>query len=46
MAKLNVGFIGCGGIAQAHMTALSQIASAQMVGFCDIDLEKAQTYAE
>lgn len=46
MAKLNIGFIGCGGIAGAHMDALSRIASAKIVAFCDVDLEKAQKRAE
>ncbi|MCD6351163.1 MAG: Gfo/Idh/MocA family oxidoreductase [Armatimonadetes bacterium] len=46
MAKLNVGFIGCGGIAQRHMEAIAKISNARMVGFCDIDLEKAQAAAD
>jgi myo-inositol 2-dehydrogenase/D-chiro-inositol 1-dehydrogenase len=46
MAKLNVGFIGCGGIARQHMAALSQIPNAKMVGFCDVELERAQKAAE
>ncbi len=45
MAKLNVGFIGCGGIARQHMKALSNIASANMVAFCDVNLERAEQAA-
>lgn len=46
MAKLNVGFIGCGGIARQHMAAISKIASAKMTAFCDIELDRAKAAAE
>ena len=43
MAKLRVGIIGCGGIANSkHMSALKDIKEVEMVAFCDIILEKAQ----
>ncbi len=46
MAKLNVGFIGCGGIARQHINALAGISTAKLAAFCDIDLEKARALAE
>ncbi|MBC7287866.1 MAG: Gfo/Idh/MocA family oxidoreductase, partial [Armatimonadetes bacterium] len=46
MAKLNVGFIGCGGIARQHINALTQIPTAKLIGFCDVDLQKARAVAE
>ena len=43
MAKLRVGIIGCGGIANSkHMSALANIKEVEMVAFCDIILEKAE----
>ena len=43
MAKLRVGIIGCGGIANSkHMSALKKIEEVEMVAFCDIILEKAE----
>jgi predicted dehydrogenase len=46
-----IGFIGCGGIANAHARALASLKGrVEMVAFCDIDEERArwfsQTYAE
>jgi myo-inositol 2-dehydrogenase/D-chiro-inositol 1-dehydrogenase len=46
VAKLNVGFIGCGGIARSHMAALAKIPKARMVGFCDVELARARAAAE
>ena len=44
---VKVGIIGCGGIANGkHMPSLSKIPNVQMVAFCDIVEEKAQTAAE
>ncbi|MFA4028299.1 MAG: hypothetical protein GDYSWBUE_000179 [Candidatus Fervidibacterota bacterium] len=43
---VRIGFIGCGGIAQQHMNALSNISEAQLVAFCDIDIERARAAAE
>ncbi len=43
MAKLRLGIIGCGGIANGkHMPALSKIAEVEMVAFCDIVVERAE----
>jgi myo-inositol 2-dehydrogenase/D-chiro-inositol 1-dehydrogenase len=45
MPKVKVGFIGCGGIAQAHMEALTKVKDAQMVAFCDLVADKAKDAA-
>ena len=43
MAKLRLGIIGCGGIANGkHMPALKKIAEVEMVAFCDIVVERAE----
>ena len=44
MARIvNVGIIGCGGIAQnKHMPSLSKIENVRMVAFCDLIPERAQ----
>lgn len=45
--KLKVGIIGCGGIANGkHMPSLAKIAEIEMVAFCDIEVEKAETAAK
>jgi predicted dehydrogenase len=44
--KVRIGFIGCGGIAQQHMNALKTIPEAELVAFCDIDIERASTAAK
>ncbi|RKY61634.1 MAG: gfo/Idh/MocA family oxidoreductase [Candidatus Latescibacterota bacterium] len=46
-----VAFLGCGGIANAHARALSELGErARLVAFCDIEEERArrfnQTYAD
>ena len=38
---VRIAFLGCGGIAKAHMDRLKRIEAAKMVAFCDIDPEKA-----
>ncbi len=46
-AKLKVGIIGCGGIANGkHMPALKKLKDVEMVAFCDIIEEKAAQAAE
>lgn len=35
--KIRFAFIGCGTIARKHMTALSRIENAEVVGACDLD---------
>ena len=47
MAKTKVGIIGCGGIANAkHMPGLKACPDAEMVAFCDIVIERAETAAK
>ena len=44
---VNVGVIGCGGIANGkHMPALQKIKNVRMVAFCDIIEERAVEAAE
>lgn len=43
---VKIGFVGCGGIANAHMKNLAKIETAEMVAFCDIVEEKAQASAD
>ena len=46
-AKLKVGIIGCGGIANGkHMPNLKKIKDVEMVAFCDIIGERAEKAAE
>jgi predicted dehydrogenase len=47
MKTVNVGIIGCGGIAQAaHMPGYQKLPNAKMVACCDVDLKKAKEAAE
>ena len=44
---LNIGIIGCGGIANAkHMPALKSLKNVRMVAFCDIIEERAMAARE
>ncbi len=46
MARLKVGIIGCGGIANAkHLPSVAKIAEVEMVAFCDIIESRAQAAA-
>ena len=43
--NVNVGIIGCGGIANGkHMPALHALPNVRMVAFCDIVREKAEKW--
>ena len=45
--KLRLGIIGCGGIANGkHMPSLSSLDNVELVAFCDIIGEKAETAAK
>ncbi|MHD0396454.1 Gfo/Idh/MocA family protein [Staphylococcus simulans] len=45
--NLKIGIIGCGGIANGkHLPSLSQIENVEIVAFCDIDIEKAESAAQ
>ena len=47
MAKLKVGIIGCGGIAnQKHMPSIEETGLADIVAFCDIKKERAEEAAK
>lgn len=37
-----IGFIGCGAIAHEHAGALVELDGAELVGYCDVELESAQ----
>ncbi|MFG6147816.1 Gfo/Idh/MocA family protein [Halobacillus sp. B23F22_1] len=44
--KLKIGIVGCGGIANGkQMPSLSKVEAVEMVAFCDIIEERAQTAA-
>lgn len=43
---MNIGIIGTGGIAHVHMGAYQNIDDAKVVAVADIDLKKAQAFAE
>ena len=44
---VNVGIIGCGGIANGkHMPALSKLSNVKLVAFCDIIVERAEEAIE
>ncbi|MCM8772023.1 MAG: Gfo/Idh/MocA family oxidoreductase [Candidatus Omnitrophica bacterium] len=44
--EIKIAFIGCGGIANAHMVALSQLSDVKFVGMCDIDENRAKTASD
>ena len=44
--EIRIGFIGCGGIANAHMNVLSKIEGIKFVGMCDVDENKAKVAGE
>ncbi len=42
---LNIGFIGCGGIAQVHLNNLKQMSGVEVVALCDVNVERAKEEA-
>jgi predicted dehydrogenase len=42
---MNVGLIGCGGIANLHMKVLSRIENVKVAAVCDLNLERANDIA-
>lgn len=42
---VRLGFIGTGGIVGHHLRTLTQLSDAQLVAFCDVVLDKAQSAA-
>jgi len=45
MARLKTAVVGVGGLGRHHLRWLSQIPQSELVGFYDIDREKASKYA-
>lgn len=45
MSKVRVAFVGSGGMAQAHATALGNVPDAHIVGFCDVNRQLAEEKA-
>ncbi|MGL5258579.1 MAG: Gfo/Idh/MocA family protein [Lachnospiraceae bacterium] len=47
MGKLKAGIIGCGGIANnKHLPAITELGEVDVVAFCDIILERAESTAK
>ena len=44
--KVKVGFVGCGGIAEAHLNVLANFSDVILSAFCDIDEERGRFIAE
>lgn len=44
-SKIKVGIIGCGGIASAHLSRLSEMPDVQLTCFCDVIKERAERFA-
>ena len=45
MAELRSAIVGCGGIAQVHAWALSEMPEAELIAFADVIPERAETMA-
>ena len=43
---IRIGLIGCGGIAQSHLNALSQLPEFEVLATCDVDRARAQAAAD
>lgn len=43
---IRVGIIGCGVIAKNHLVAFTQNPHSEVVGVCDIDIQRAQAFAD
>ncbi|OGV76265.1 MAG: hypothetical protein A3K19_19340 [Lentisphaerae bacterium RIFOXYB12_FULL_65_16] len=41
MATLRVGFVGAGGNAMGHMKGVKAVPDVEIVGICDVDIERA-----
>ena len=44
--KINIGIIGCGRISGWHCRSISSNSNINLVAVCDLDIEKANTYAK
>jgi predicted dehydrogenase len=41
---MNVGLIGCGGVANLHMKVFRKLRNVNVVGICDLNLERAKDF--
>ncbi len=46
MEKLRLGVIGAGSFSDYHLDGIAQVANAEAVAICDVDIEKAKAKAE
>jgi predicted dehydrogenase len=46
MDPLRTAIIGCGHFAKRHTTILSSLAEVSLVGFCDLELERASAFSQ
>lgn len=46
MARVRLGFIGCGGVAQNHFTGLATFEDVEMAAFCDLREDVVRQTAE
>jgi len=46
MNKVKLAYIGCGGIANWHLSHLINFEDVEFVGFCDIVIDRAKGFAE
>ena len=44
--KIQLGFIGCGGIATSHLHGLCKKSDVNLAAFCDLDIKRAKIFAE
>ena len=45
MRRLRIGFIGCGGIAQAHAARLASMSEVELAAFSDVQVDRAKAMA-
>ena len=46
MKKFRTAVIGCGGISQVHLTALSKMENVELVSVADVKEDRAKAKAE
>ena len=46
MEKLRIGVIGAGSFSTYHLEGIAEVAKAEAVAICDVDIEKAKAQAE
>ena len=45
MDPLRTGLVGCGKVGQTHAQALGSLPESEFVAVCDVDLERARSFA-